>query len=55
MPTAPLYHGTVNELINVGGEKVAPGNVEEALRAHPAVADAVAFPLPHPTWASTLP
>lgn len=41
--------GRLNELINVGGEKVAPGNVEEALRAHPAVADAVAFPLPHPT------
>jgi acyl-CoA synthetase (AMP-forming)/AMP-acid ligase II/thioesterase domain-containing protein/acyl carrier protein len=41
--------GRLNELINVGGEKVAPGYVEEALRAHPAVADAVAFPLPHPT------
>jgi len=41
--------GRLNELINVGGEKVEPGNVEAALRAHPAVADAVAFPLPHPT------
>jgi oxalate---CoA ligase len=41
--------GRLNELINVGGEKVAPGRVEEALLAHPAVADAVAFPLPHPT------
>jgi acyl-CoA synthetase (AMP-forming)/AMP-acid ligase II/thioesterase domain-containing protein/acyl carrier protein len=41
--------GRLNELINVGGEKVAPGYVEKALKAHPAVADAVAFPLPHPT------
>lgn len=41
--------GRLNELINVGGEKVAPGSVEAALKAHPAVADAVAFPLPHPT------
>ena len=41
--------GRLNELINVGGEKVAPGHVEEALNAHPSVADAVAFPLPHPT------
>lgn len=28
---------------------MAPGNVEAALLLHPAVADAVAFPLPHPT------
>ena len=41
--------GRLNELINVGGEKVAPAHVEEALNAHPAVADVVAFPLPHPT------
>lgn len=41
--------GRLNELINVGGEKVAPGHVEEALNAHPAVAEAVVFPLPHPT------
>jgi thioesterase domain-containing protein/acyl carrier protein len=41
--------GRLNELINVGGEKVAPDNVDAALRAHPAVADAVAFSLPHPT------
>jgi acyl-CoA synthetase (AMP-forming)/AMP-acid ligase II/thioesterase domain-containing protein/acyl carrier protein len=41
--------GRLNELINVGGEKVAPVAVDAALLAHPAVADAVAFPLPHPT------
>jgi acyl-CoA synthetase (AMP-forming)/AMP-acid ligase II/thioesterase domain-containing protein/acyl carrier protein len=41
--------GRLNELINVGGEKVAPANVERALLTHPAIVDAVAFPLPHPT------
>jgi acyl-CoA synthetase (AMP-forming)/AMP-acid ligase II/thioesterase domain-containing protein len=41
--------GRLNELINVGGEKVTPANVERALRAHAAIVDAVAFPLPHPT------
>lgn len=41
--------GRLNELINVGGEKVAPGQIEQTLRAHPAVADAAAFPLSHPT------
>jgi acyl-CoA synthetase (AMP-forming)/AMP-acid ligase II/thioesterase domain-containing protein/acyl carrier protein len=41
--------GRLNELINVGGEKVAPGNVEAAVRTHLAVADAAAFAIPHPT------
>jgi len=41
--------GRVKEMINRGGEKVAPREVEEVLLAHPAVAQAVAFPCPHPT------
>ena len=41
--------GRVKEMINKGGEKVAPQEVEEALMAHQAVAEAVAFPVPHPT------
>ena len=40
--------GRLKELINRGGEKVAPRDVEEALLAHPAVAQAVAFALPDP-------
>lgn len=40
--------GRVKELINRAGEKVSPGEVEEALLRHPGVAEAVAFPLPHP-------
>ncbi len=38
--------GRLKELINHGGEKVSPGEVEAALLAHPAVAEAVAFALP---------
>ena len=36
--------GRRDEMINRGGEKVAPGEVEAVLLAHPAVADAVAVP-----------
>jgi acyl-CoA synthetase (AMP-forming)/AMP-acid ligase II len=35
--------GRLKEIINRGGEKVSPGEVEAALRAHPSVAEAVAF------------
>lgn len=38
--------GRLKELINRGGEKVAPREVEDALLAHPMVAQAVAFALP---------
>lgn len=40
--------GRIKELINRGGEKVAPLEVERALLEHPAVAEAVCFALPHP-------
>jgi acyl-CoA synthetase (AMP-forming)/AMP-acid ligase II len=33
-------------MINRGGEKIAPREVDEALLAHPAVAQAVTFALP---------
>ncbi len=39
--------GRLKELINRGGEKVSPREVEEALLDHPAVGEAVAFALPH--------
>jgi acyl-CoA synthetase (AMP-forming)/AMP-acid ligase II/acyl carrier protein len=41
--------GRLKELINRGGEKIAPREVDEALLAHPAVAQAVAFAAPHTT------
>ena len=38
--------GRLNELINRGGEKIAPAQVDEALQAHPAVVEAAAFAVP---------
>lgn len=40
--------GRIREMINRAGEKVSPLEVEEALAAHPAVAEAVCFALPDP-------
>jgi oxalate---CoA ligase len=39
--------GRIKEIINRGGEKVSPREVDEVLLQHPAVAQAVAFAVPH--------
>ena len=41
--------GRLKELINRSGEKIAPQELDEVLLTHPAVAEAVAFGVPHPT------
>ena len=41
--------GRSREMINRGGEKIAPRQVDEVLLEHPAVAEAVTFAVPHPT------
>jgi acyl-CoA synthetase (AMP-forming)/AMP-acid ligase II len=40
--------GRLKELINRGGEKVSPLEVDEILSEHPAVAQCLTFGLPHP-------
>jgi acyl-CoA synthetase (AMP-forming)/AMP-acid ligase II/thioesterase domain-containing protein len=40
--------GRIKEMINRGGEKIIPREVDEALLMHPAVAQAVTFAVPHP-------
>lgn len=40
--------GRVAEVINQGGEKVFPYEIEKAILAHPAVLEAAAFAVPHP-------
>jgi len=41
--------GRIKEIINRGGEKIAPREVDEAFMDHPAVVQAVAFAVPHAT------
>ncbi len=40
--------GRLKEIINRGGEKISPREIDEILLDHPAVAQAVCFGLPHP-------
>jgi len=42
--------GRLKEMINRGGEKIAPREIDDVLLQHPAVAEAVAFGAPHPRW-----
>jgi acyl-CoA synthetase (AMP-forming)/AMP-acid ligase II len=40
----------IKELINRGGEKISPREIDEVLLTHPAVAEAVCFGVPHGMW-----
>jgi len=40
----------IKELINRGGEKISPREIDEVLLAHPGVAEAVCFGVPHASW-----
>ena len=42
--------GRLKEMINRGGEKIAPREIDDVLMQHPAVGEAVAFGAPHPSW-----
>jgi acyl-CoA synthetase (AMP-forming)/AMP-acid ligase II len=42
--------GRLKEMINRGGEKIAPREIDDVLKQHPAVGEAVAFGSPHPAW-----
>jgi acyl-CoA synthetase (AMP-forming)/AMP-acid ligase II/acyl carrier protein len=44
-----FLQGRLKELINRGGEKISPVEIDEVLMDHPAVAQALTFALPHPT------
>jgi acyl-CoA synthetase (AMP-forming)/AMP-acid ligase II len=44
-----FIRGRIKELINRGGEKIAPREIDEALSGHPAIAEVAAFGIPHPT------
>ncbi|WP_312562608.1 non-ribosomal peptide synthetase [Anaerospora sp.] len=43
-----LYiNGRIKEIINCGGAKISPREIEEVLLSHPSVKEAVAFAIPH--------
>jgi acyl-CoA synthetase (AMP-forming)/AMP-acid ligase II len=42
--------GRLKELINRGGEKISPREIDEVLLTHPSIAEAVCFGVPHQTW-----
>lgn len=44
-----FINGRLKELINRGGEKISPREVDEVLLRHPAIQQAAAFAIPHPT------
>jgi acyl carrier protein len=41
--------GRLKEIINRGGEKIAPREIDEILAQHPAIAEAITFAVPHAT------
>ncbi|MFD1047178.1 hypothetical protein ACFQ1S_17300 [Kibdelosporangium lantanae] len=43
-------HGRIKEMINCGGEKITPFEVEEVLRTHAGIEDAAVFGVPDPTF-----
>jgi fatty-acyl-CoA synthase len=47
---ALLLLGRGSQCINSGGEKIFPEEVEEALKTHPSVEDALVFGVPDETW-----
>jgi acyl-CoA synthetase (AMP-forming)/AMP-acid ligase II/thioesterase domain-containing protein/acyl carrier protein len=49
-----LLRSRLKEIINRGGEKIAPREVDEALLAHPAIAQAAAFSAPHSLLGETV-
>jgi acyl-CoA synthetase (AMP-forming)/AMP-acid ligase II len=42
--------GRADDVIVRGGENISPGEIEDVLRSHPAVADAAAFAVPSSEW-----
>jgi acyl-CoA synthetase (AMP-forming)/AMP-acid ligase II/acyl carrier protein len=41
--------GRVKEMINRGGEKVSPKEIDDVILKHPAILEAATFSIPHPT------
>ncbi len=46
--------GRIKEMVNRGGEKIAPREIDEVFLDHPSVRQATAFAVPHPTLGEDL-
>ncbi|MFZ4480149.1 MAG: condensation domain-containing protein, partial [Rhodoferax sp.] len=46
--------GRLKEIVNRGGEKISPREIDEALLEHPAVLQAAAYAVPHPSLGEDL-
>jgi acyl-CoA synthetase (AMP-forming)/AMP-acid ligase II/acyl carrier protein len=46
--------GRLKEIVNRGGEKISPREIDEALLEHPDVAQATSFAMPHPSLGEDL-
>ncbi len=46
--------GRINEMINRGGEKISPMEIDSALESLPGIAEAAAFGVPHPSLGEEL-
>lgn len=44
-----FLRGRVKEMINRGGEKISPYEIEDVLSRHPGISQVAAFSVPHPT------
>jgi len=49
-----FLHDRIKDMIVSGGENIYPAEVENALLAHPAVADAAVIGVPHDKWGETV-
>ena len=49
-----FLHGRVKEIVNRGGEKVSPAEIDACLLRNEAVAEAVSFAVPHPSLGEDL-
>jgi acyl-CoA synthetase (AMP-forming)/AMP-acid ligase II len=42
--------GRIKEMINRGGEKISPSEIDAILLSHTTISEAVTFAVPHPIW-----